>query len=82
MGWSSAFAKQACSDFDARERLCTSDLPACHQLHYLQMALEKAAKAHLIAAHADPEKLQTSHAHIAKQIPLIVQESLRRTGVK
>lgn len=80
MDWSTAFARQACSDFEARDRLLlNSDLPQCHQLHYLQMAMEKAAKAHLIAAGADPAALRGSHAYIAKVVPIIVRDALGRT---
>lgn len=79
MNWGRGYAVQACSDFEARDHLCGSSLPLCHQLHYLQMALEKAAKAHLIAAGSDPVDLQSSHAYIAKVVPIIVRDGLRRT---
>ncbi|MEZ6070563.1 MAG: hypothetical protein R3C10_09885 [Pirellulales bacterium] len=55
------------------------DLPQCHQLHYLQMAMEKAAKAHLMAAGCDPRSLQSSHRYIETAIPLIVREEFRRS---
>jgi hypothetical protein len=78
--WSRAFARQARSDLEARDQLLrAASLPQCHQLHYLQMALEKIAKSRLIAAGADPAVLQTSHAYIAKTIPLIVREMLERS---
>jgi hypothetical protein len=77
--WSVAFAVQACSDFDARDQLLQSHLlPQCHQLHYLQMAMEKTAKAHLIEGGSDPMVIQASHAYIAKVIPIIVREALAR----
>lgn len=79
MNWARGYAVQASSDFEARDHLCRSHLPSCHQLHYLQMALEKAAKAHLIAAGSDPLELQSSHAYIAKVVPIIVRDGLRRT---
>jgi hypothetical protein len=80
VGWSRAFAVQACSDFEARERLLRDrSLPHCHHLHYLQMAMEKAAKAHLIAGGCDPYSLQSSHVYIAKAIPNIVRDELSRT---
>jgi hypothetical protein len=45
--WSTAFRKQAQSDFELY-LLINKDpkVPMCHHLHYLQMALEKIAKAH------------------------------------
>jgi hypothetical protein len=77
--WSAAFAVQACSDFDARDQLlCSSQLPQCHQLHYLQMAMEKTAKEHLVEGGSDPIVVQASHAYIAKVIPIIVREALAR----
>ena len=80
MDWPRAFARQACSDFAARDRLLEhGDLPQCHQLHYLQMAMEKVAKAHYMARGDDPGALQRSHGYIAKAIPIIVQDALSRT---
>jgi hypothetical protein len=74
MNWTQAFARQAASDLDAREVLASSpSLPACRSLHYLQMACEKLCKASMIAAGADPEALQESHAYISKQLPTIVR---------
>jgi hypothetical protein len=84
MSWSQAFARQASSDFDARETLLRdTSLPQCHQLHYLQMAMEKAAKAHLLTdPNVDPYAVQSSHAYIAKVIPIIVKDGLGRAGGK
>lgn len=74
MNWVQAFARQAASDFDARDILAAErDLPACHALHYLQMACEKLCKASMIAAGADPADVQRSHASIAKHLPTIVR---------
>ena len=42
------------------------------------MALEKAAKAHLIATGVDPMAVQSSHAYIAKHIPRMVALELGR----
>lgn len=45
--WRELFARQAVSDFEVYAVLTEkSGLPNCHRLHYLQMALEKSAKAH------------------------------------
>lgn len=77
MTWSKAFARQAHSDFAARDALLQHDeLPECHQLHFLQMAMEKLAKAHLLQASATHEEVRKSHAYIAKVIPLIVRQEL------
>ena len=82
MNWTSAFARQAQSDFLARDQLLVNPrLPECHQLHYLQMAFEKLAKAHLIAAGSDPSDIQSSHAYVAKVVPQIVRESLAHRQV-
>ncbi len=79
MDWHTAFARQAKSDLAAREALLSDrSLPDCHQLHYLQMACEKLAKAHLIAGGADPSTLQASHAYVAKQLPIIARHYLAR----
>ena len=80
MTWTKAFARQAESDFETRDCLLRAgSLPQCHQLHYLQMALEKLAKAHLIAGGSSPEDLSSSHVYISKPIPMIVREMLART---
>jgi hypothetical protein len=72
-----AFARQALSDFEARDQLLrNSQLPECHQLHFLQMAMEKTAKAHLVEGGSDPLVIQSSHAYIAKVIPIIVRQAL------
>lgn len=77
--WSTAYAVQACSDFEARDQLLRiSKLPQCQQLHLLQMAMEKTAKAHLVEGGSEPASLRTSHAYIAKVIPVIVRHALAR----
>lgn len=79
MPWRTAYARQAKSDLDARDVLLRAEqLPACHQLHYLQMACEKLAKAHLIAGGTDPADLQSSHAYVAKRLPIIARQLLAR----
>jgi hypothetical protein len=40
-----AFRAQALSDYDMLRDLIARGAPHCHQLHYLQMAMEKLAKA-------------------------------------
>jgi hypothetical protein len=79
VNWVQAFARQAASDLDARERLVGyNSLPACHSLHFLQMACEKLCKASLISAGSDPMQVQSSHAYIAKHLPTIVRLFMSR----
>ena len=79
MNWAQAFARQAASDLDARDVLAADrSLPACHALHYLQMACEKLCKASMISAGADPADAQRSHASIAKHLPTIVKLYMSR----
>lgn len=81
--WAVAFARQAQSDLAARDQLLlNAKLPACHQLHFLQMAMDKFAKAHLITSGSDPGTLQRSHAYIGKVIPQIVRARLSRLGAR
>ncbi|HSU66193.1 MAG TPA: hypothetical protein VLJ39_04960, partial [Tepidisphaeraceae bacterium] len=83
MNWVQAFARQAASDLDAREALAASrSLPACHALHYLQMACEKLCKASMIAGGHDPADVQRSHASIAKHLPTIVKLYMSREAGK
>ena len=77
--WSVALATQAHADITARKILIReSDLPACQQLHFLQMACEKLCKAHLCHSTA-PEQLTTSHAFIAGVLPVIFKIQFSRT---
>lgn len=79
MNWTQAFATQAVSDLDARQLLAVvRSLPACHALHFLQMACEKLCKASMIAAGADPMEVQRSHAYIAKHLPTIIRMYMSR----
>lgn len=79
--WSAAFQRQARSDERVYELLSRSSLSPCHRLHYLQMFLEKLCKAHLWIEHdlaQGPPDFLHSHKVIAKALPLIVREHLRR----
>jgi hypothetical protein len=70
--WRKAFALQALSDLDAREYLAGTGADLCHQLHFLQMASEKACKAHLI--HAEGYKsLKKRHDVVAKTLPQLAR---------
>ena len=79
--WRLGYARQAQSDllvydaFACRPEL--GDLPACHRLHYLQMCLEKTAKAYLWQSDRRSErseKINLSHKFIAKVLPQIFRE--------
>ena len=82
--WSRAFAKQARADFDAWNALQmyltlpegTPPLPRSQKLHFLQMASEKLAKAHLLKAGSKVSDLEQSHAYTAKHIPIIVHQEM------
>jgi hypothetical protein len=79
MTWTQAFARQAVSDLDARNVLASNQsLPACHALHFLQMAAEKLCKACMISTGSDPMQVQRSHAFIAKHLPTIVRLYMSR----
>jgi len=66
--WVRSYAKQALSDLSVREILVHSKAHRCHGLHFLQMAVEKACKAHLTAANGH-DNVRKSHAYIAKVLP-------------
>ena len=80
--WSRAFARQAWADFDAWNALQmylklpegTPPLPRSQKLHFLQMACEKLAKAHLLKAGSRISDLEQSHAYIAASSPEFVGE--------
>jgi len=79
--WRRAFARQAKADLDTRTFLSLKEAarrPECHRLQFLQMACEKLVKAHLFTLPAVPDWSTTSHAVIAKHLPVIVGEYYRR----
>ena len=79
--WSRAFARQARADLDGHRTCCvTPSIPACHRFHFLQMAFEKAAKAHLCAAGSDPVQVQASHAYTAKVVPILIVAQVDQLG--
>lgn len=74
-----AFALQAKADFAAREVLAVrGDVPECQPLHFLQMACEKLCKAHLLLHKTRLDHLESSHAYIAKTLPIIILQLLGR----
>lgn len=70
--WASAYAKQALSDLLTREQLTQVGAHKCHRLHYLQMAAEKACKAHLTVANGH-DSVRRTHAYVAKNLPIIAR---------
>lgn len=76
MNWALAFARQAESDFLVRDYLMENGgLPQCHQLHSLQMAVEKLVKAHILASGGT---IRPVHGYIAKNLPVIVTRMIEK----
>src|SRR5437764_15464800 len=81
--WAAAFARQARADFDTWQQLQKNDsIPDCHRLLFLQMACEKLAKAHLSSLGIGSRQLQSSHAYVAKNLPVILRKELGQLRVK
>jgi hypothetical protein len=75
--WAKGYARQAKADFDTWNQLQGNDsVPKCHKLLFLQMACEKLAKSHLCTRGSNPADLQTSHAYIAKNLPIIIRQQI------
>jgi hypothetical protein len=67
LAFARAFLAQARSDWAVYKLLSASDVPACHVLHYLQMASEKLAKAYRLRdTEAPVEELTRHHTGFAK----------------
>ena len=66
--WASAFALQSRSDWQVFDRLAADPrISTCHELHYLQMACEKIAKAYRCRdTAASLEELLTKHVGFTK----------------
>jgi hypothetical protein len=71
--WARGYARQALSDLRARDALVDVNADKCHRLHFLQMAAEKACKAHLIAENGH-ENVRKTHACVAKILPIIARQ--------
>jgi hypothetical protein len=84
--WRIAFATQSASDLRVYQIFCKQPgLPVCHRLHYLQMHLEKLAKAFRWRLGLDYEQaqdLQSSHNWIEKVIPPLIREFWGRAGLR
>lgn len=80
--WSGAFFVQAASDRKVYELLVTSTppVPACHQLHYLQMWLEKLCKAYLWKQKSSADEFRTKHGVIAKVLPRLISDHWRHVS--
>ncbi len=70
--WARGYAIQALSDLAVREKLVGTDAHKCHRLHFLQMAVEKACKAHLTIVNGH-EHVRRTHAYVAKNLPIIAR---------
>lgn len=71
--WAIGFARQARADFETWVALqAIAPVPECHKLLFSQMACEKLVKAHLCRQGSDPSTIQSSHAYIAKNLPIIL----------
>ncbi len=70
--WARGYAKQALSDLDTREMLARLGANKCHRLHFLQMAAEKACKAHLVIVNGY-EEVRKTHAYVGRNLPIIVR---------
>lgn len=68
--WARSYARQALSDLRAREALVIAKVEKCHRLHFLQMAAEKACKAHLTIKNGH-DKVRKSHAYVKRNLPII-----------
>jgi hypothetical protein len=71
--WSVGFARQAAADFATFDLIKGLGVPDCHKLQFLQMSCEKLVKAHLYGVNNLPDSIQSSHAHISKHLPKILQ---------
>ena len=70
--WARGYARQALSDLGVRETLVRANAHKCHRLHFLQMAAEKACKAHLTIANGH-ENVRRTHAYVARNLPTIAR---------
>lgn len=77
--WARGYARQALSDLRAREALYAAGAEKCHRLHFLQMAAEKACKAHLIKT-SGSDNVRKSHAYVAKTLPTIARNFYAATN--
>ena len=79
--WRLAYARQALSDFTVYDLLCSqTSVDECQRMHYLQMALEKSAKAHFwntSGSSGEPSKINRSHRVVEKFLPMVFRDHWR-----
>ncbi len=74
--WAKGYARQADADFETFRALQRDgSIPECHKLQFLQMACEKLVKAHLCAG-GTRAAVQSSHAYVAKTLPIVLRQQL------
>ena len=75
--WADGFARQSASDFAVYQHLVIQPgIPACHALHFLQMACEKLAKAYRFRdVSMSIEDIQTTHVAFSKVVDQIVMSA-------
>ncbi len=75
--WARGYARQAQADFLAWQAMeGQADVLPCHRMLLLQMTCEKLCKARYAAEGAPISSLQTSHAYVAKRLPLVIRDQL------
>ena len=83
MTWAQAFARQAESDLHVYDVLVTDpSLPACHRLHYLQMACEKLCKASGPAAGRGWSGVYHGPCDLGVSWPSLARVDLRCHGIE
>ncbi len=71
--WANAFLAQAESDWEMYKKMSRANEPACHILHYLQMATEKLGKAYYLSARTGVDEVQNSHQAFTKFLRLVAR---------
>ena len=77
--WLASYARQADVDFKAwelYEKFPQAVAAECHKLLFLQMACEKLCKAHLTSNRTSPRDLQSSHAYVARSLPIVIRQQI------
>lgn len=80
--WRLAYARQSLSDFQTLDVLAAGHVDDCQRMHALQMAMEKAAKAHFWASgptDASEPKVNRSHKVAEKYLPVVFRQRWSRT---
>ena len=72
--WAVGYTRQADADFKTYQAIQDMPVPECHRLLFLQMTCEKLVKSHLCGEAKNPVTVQTSHAYIAKTLPIVLRQ--------